>query len=62
MNWKHLFALIAAPVASSLGIWGQNTLNGQHVAFTTGNILIPAIPVLLASLAHLYMAPPSSAQ
>ena len=56
---KQLFAILAAPFASTLGIWGQNTLNGQHVAFTAGNILIPAIPILLANLAHLYMKPPA---
>ena len=60
MNWKTLFAFILAPVASSLGTWGNNTLAGTHTPFTAGTILIPAIPILIASLTHLYQTPPNA--
>lgn len=58
--WKVLFATILAPVAVSLGNWGQNSMNGQHIPFTAGTILIPAVPVLLASLLHLFQTPPAT--
>lgn len=57
--WRHIFALIAAPITVTLGYWGSNTMAGTHIPFTAGTILIPAIPVLINSLAHLYQAPPA---
>jgi hypothetical protein len=58
--WKHIFALIAAPLTVTLGMWGSNTMAGTHIPFTAGTILIPAIPVLINSLLHLYQTPPTN--
>jgi hypothetical protein len=59
MNWKKILGnAVLAPFAVVLGAWGQATVTGQHVAFTAGNILIPAIPVVLTQLLALFQTPP----
>lgn len=59
MNWKKILGnIVLAPVAVSLGAWGQAAMSGTHVAFTAGNVLVPAIPVVLAQLLALFQQPP----
>lgn len=59
-NWKTLLALVLAPLTATTGTWAVNTMGGQHIPFTAGTILLPAIPILANSLLHLFQAPPSS--
>jgi hypothetical protein len=59
---QHLLAIVLAPLTSTIGIWAANTGAGQHVPFTAGTILLPAIPIWLNALAHLYQAPPGQGQ
>lgn len=56
--WKHFFAVALAPIATSLATWAQNTVGGQHIPFTAGTILVPAIPVYIALLSQLFQKPP----
>ena len=58
--FKHILALILAPLTASLGMWLSNTAAGTHIPFTVGTILAPAVPVWINSLVHLYQTPPST--
>jgi len=62
VNWKGwlkiVVATVAAPFTATLGHWATNAAGGVHEPFTATTILLPAIPILLQSLFHLFQAPP----
>ncbi len=62
MSWKGWLKLgiaaVLAPVTSTTGVWAVNTLGGVHIPFNAGTILLPAIPVFLQGLLHLFQTPP----
>jgi hypothetical protein len=59
MNWKKLLLTIAAgSLAGSLGHYATELTDGHHIAFTAGNILIPALTTAISALAALFVKPP----
>ena len=59
-NWKKviLFSTVSAFVPA-LGNWASSVQSGQDIPFTAGNILVPAIPALITTLAALFSNPRS---
>jgi hypothetical protein len=57
--WKHIFAIVLAPLTATLGAWASNTAAGTHIPFTVGTILAPAVPIWINSILHLYQNPPN---
>ena len=58
LNWKKiiLFSVISG-FAPALSNWAQSVSAGQDIPFTIGNIVIPAVPVLITTLAALFTNP-----
>jgi hypothetical protein len=62
LNWKKilLFSTVSA-FAPSLANWASSVQTGHDIPFTVGNIVIPAIPVLITTLAALFSNPRTKA-
>ena len=59
MNWKKIIlATLGGSFAATIGQWANSTMSGGHVAFTTGNIVVPALATVFATLAALFAKPP----
>lgn len=59
MNWKKLFLTIGAgSLAGSLGHYATEWQSGHAIAFTAGNILIPALTTAVSAVAALFAKPP----
>ena len=58
LNWKKilLFSTVSA-FGPALGNWASSVQTGHDIPFTVGNILVPAIPVLITTLAALFSNP-----
>ena len=58
LNWKKilLFSVVSG-FAPTLSNWAQSVGTGQDIPFTVANIVIPAIPVLITTLAALFTNP-----
>ncbi len=60
MNWKKiLVAAIAGSAAGSLGHYATEVSQGHAIAFTFGNIVIPALATLASTLVALFTTPPN---
>ena len=58
-NWKRiLLYTVGGALSASVGNWAAANLQGGHVAFTAGNILLPVLATLLPTLAALFAKPP----
>jgi hypothetical protein len=58
VNWKKviLFTVLGSMVPP-VSNWVTGVQTGHDIPFTVGNILLPAIPALVASLAALFSNP-----
>lgn len=58
MNWKKLilFAMVSA-FGPTMGTWASSVQTGNDIPFTAANIVIPAIPALITTLAALFSNP-----
>lgn len=55
MNWKKiLLATLGGGVAGNVASWAAAVSGGQHVPFTVGTILAPAVPGILTTLLALF--------
>ena len=59
MNWKKiLLATFGAGFAGPIGQWSAGAMSGQHVAFTAGNIVVPALATIVPTLLALFTRRP----
>lgn len=59
MNWKKLIvATVTAAFAGSLGHYATELQNGHAIAFTFGNIAIPALATIGSTLVALFTSSP----
>ncbi len=59
MNWKKIFVgTLAGAFAGSLGHYTSELSQGHAIAFTAGNILLPAAMTVVSTLAALFVKPP----
>ena len=59
MNWKKIMlGVLAGSMAGSLGHYSTELVAGHKVAFTAGNILLPAAMTAISTLAALFIKPP----
>ena len=58
LNWKKivLFTMVAG-FGPTLGNWATSVQTGMDIPFTLGNIVVPAIPVIVTTLAALLSNP-----
>jgi hypothetical protein len=58
LNWKKvvLFTMVSV-VAPGLSHWMTGVTTGQPIPFTVGNIIVPALPGLIATLSALFSNP-----
>jgi hypothetical protein len=58
LNWKKiiLFSTVSA-FAPALGQWASAAQSGHSIPFTAANILVPAIPAFITTLAALFSNP-----
>jgi hypothetical protein len=58
INWKKmlLFGAVSA-FAPTLSNWATSVQTGHDIPFTIGNIVIPAIPTFIITLAALFSNP-----
>jgi len=58
VNWKKilLFTMVSA-FTPTLGNWATSVQTGHDIPFTVGNIVIPAIPMFITTLAALFSNP-----
>jgi hypothetical protein len=61
LNWKKivLFSTVSA-FAPAMANWANSVQTGHDIPFTVGNIVVPAIPVLITTLAALFSNPRTS--
>jgi len=58
VNWKKvLLFLTVSTLVPPLSHWATSVQTGQAIPFTVGNILLPAVPGLIANLAALFSNP-----
>ncbi len=59
MNWKRiLLATLGGGLAGTLGQYSTEAMQGHHVAFTAGNIVVPAIAAALPTVLALFTRRP----
>ncbi|OQW40301.1 MAG: hypothetical protein A4C66_10730 [Nitrospira sp. HN-bin3] len=58
LNWKKilLFSVVSS-FAPAMANWANSVQTGQDIPFTVGNIVVPAIPTLITTLAALFSNP-----
>lgn len=57
-DWKKVIAMtMAGIVTPTVGNWANSYMQGNPQPFTVGNVLIPAIPVVAATLMALFSQP-----
>jgi len=61
MNWKKIimFATVSA-FGPALGNWANSVQSGQDIPFTVSNIVVPAIPTFIMTMAALFSNPNKS--
>ncbi len=60
LDWKKLLLFVgASAAASTLGTYANAVQSGQHMAFTTGNILVPFATTAVSTLLALFQTPPN---
>ncbi len=58
-DWKKiLLYTIGGALSGTVGNWAATNLQGGHMAFTAGNILLPVLGALLPTLTALFTKPP----
>lgn len=59
MNWKKLLLFVlGSAVVGGVSPWLSGQASGTHVAFTAGNVILPALATLGATLTALFTVPP----
>lgn len=60
LNWKKLLLFTAVSSAlPGLQNWATSVTTDQAIPFTLGNIVVPAIPAIITTLAALFSNPRS---
>ena len=59
MNWKKLLLnSLGAGLAGTVGQVANTNLQGGHMAWTAGNLVVPVVTTMLPTLFALFQRPP----